>query len=48
MELKYLKGSSIQMMHPFEIEFHMYITGHQWTKATNFGEFPMHRFFLGV
>ena len=45
MESNSLKDSSIQMAHSIELKFGMYIIGHYWTNATDFGEFLMHSFF---
>ena len=45
MESNSLKGSSIQTVHSIELKFYMYIIGHHWMEATDFGEFLMHSFF---
>ena len=46
MESSSLKGSSIQTVHSIEFKFGMHIIDHHRMKATDFGEFLMHSFFL--
>ena len=44
MESTFLKGFNIQTVHSIQLKFRMYIIGHHWTKAPDFGEFLIHVF----